>query len=51
MELYKEGADYVVTPKILAGSELARIIHEGRELKDAKKMHLQHLRKIHKLLY
>lgn len=51
MKLYKAGADYVVTPKILAGTKLANIIHAKEDLKEAKKKHLQHLRKIHRLLY
>ncbi len=52
LKLYQAGADYVVTPKILAGHELAGIIHGDRpNLKKAKKKHLAHLREIHRLLY
>jgi Kef-type K+ transport system membrane component KefB len=53
LELYKAGADYVVTPKILAGRELAEIIRGKRNgnLKKAKKKHLAHLMDIHRLLY
>lgn len=53
LKLYQAGADYVVTPKIIAGAELARIIHgnSNLDLKKAKKKHLEHLRKIHRLLY
>ena len=52
LKLYRAGADYVVTPKILAGAELAGILHGDRtNLKIAKKKHLAHLRSIHRLLY
>jgi Kef-type K+ transport system membrane component KefB len=53
LKLYEAGADYVVTPKILAGHELVGIIHnkKGGDLKKAKKKHLKHLRDIHNLLY
>jgi Kef-type K+ transport system membrane component KefB len=52
LKLYQAGADYVVTPKILAGQELAGVIHGNRpNLKKAKKKHLAHLREIHRLLY
>ncbi len=53
LKLYETGADYVVTPKILAGKKLAGLIHNGglKELKKEKKEHLEHLHEIHKLLY
>lgn len=53
LKLYRAGADYVVTPKILAGSELAGILHNGgfKNMKAAKEKHLKHLREIHRLLY
>lgn len=51
LKLYQAGADYVVTPKILAGHELAGILHGRADLRKAKKKHLSHLRSIHKLLY
>lgn len=52
LKLYEAGADYVVTPKIIAGQKLAEIIHsKGPNLKEAKKMHLKHLKEIHRLLY
>lgn len=52
LRLYEAGADYVVTPKIIAGQELAGIIHsEKPDLKKAKKRHMKHLEDIHKLLY
>lgn len=52
LRLYEAGADYVVTPKIIAGQEVANIIHsEDFDLKKAKKKHMKHLGDIHKLLY
>ena len=53
LKLYEAGADFVVTPKILAGHKLAGIIHKKKngDLKKAKKQHLAHLREIHNLLY
>lgn len=51
-KLYKAGADFVITPKIIAGQKLASLLHiKEYELKKAKKKHLKHLRGIHKLLY
>ncbi|MFH0808160.1 MAG: cation:proton antiporter [archaeon] len=53
LKLYQAGADFVVTPKILAGAELAGILHDKRigDLKKEKAKHLKHLREIHRLLY
>jgi len=52
LRLYKAGADYVVTPKIIAGQELAEIIHSRKmDLKKAKQKHLKHLGDIHRVLY
>lgn len=56
LKLYRAGADFVVTPKILAGAELIEILGVDKDdskmnLKRAKKKHLKHLRDIHKLLY
>jgi len=53
LDLYRAGADYVVTPKIIAGTELAGIIHgkKNGDLKRARERHLRHLREIHRLLY
>jgi len=52
LKLYNAGADYVVTPKIIAGQELGTIIHSKKfDLKKAKQKHLRHLGDIHKLLY
>jgi len=55
LKLYRAGADFVVTPKILAGAELISILKDGKgkklDLRKAKKKHLKHLKDIHKLLY
>ena len=53
LKLYKSGADYVVTPKILAGQELIGILNgrQSGDFKRARDRHLKHLRQIHKLLY
>lgn len=53
LKLYEAGADYVVTPKILAGQNLVHLLHNRKrgDLKNAKKKHLDHLRAIHRLLY
>lgn len=52
LRLYNAEADYVVTPKIIAGRELADIIHaRNPDLKKARSKHLKHLKDIHKLLY
>lgn len=52
LSLYKKGADYIVTPKIIAGQELVNLIHKKDfNLKRAKRKHLKHLNGIHKLLY
>ncbi len=52
LRLYEEGADYVITPKILAGEEVSRIIHpRNQDLKKSKREHIKRLKGIHKLLY
>ena len=53
LELYKRGADLVITPKIIAGQELVKTIHGGSKtkLKQAKKKHLEYLNDIHNVLY
>jgi len=52
LRLYRAGADYVVTPKIIAGQELANIIHSDKpDLKKAKRKHMKHMSSIHKILY
>jgi len=50
--LYKEGADYVITPKIVAGKELTGVLGaNSKGLSDARKEHLRYLEEIHRLLY
>lgn len=53
LKLYEAGADFVITPKIIAGQELENIIHRRRrgDLKKARKKHLRYIKGIHKLLY
>jgi Kef-type K+ transport system membrane component KefB len=52
LKLYQAGADYVVTPKVLAGQELTNVLHGKKfDFKKAKKRHLKHLDDIHRLLY
>ena len=52
LNLYENGADFVVTPKIVAGEKLADIIHKGSaKTKEAKQKHLKHLERIHRSLY
>jgi Kef-type K+ transport system membrane component KefB len=54
LKLYRAGADYVVTPKILAGEKLVSVLHNGsmaKNLNNAKKKHMKHLKDIHKLLF
>tara|TARA_Y100000310_G_scaffold337740_1_gene425596 strand:- start:10725 stop:12467 length:1743 start_codon:yes stop_codon:yes gene_type:complete len=51
-DLYSSGADYVITPKILAGDELKKIIHsKNPDLKKLKRAHLSRLGEIHNVLY
>jgi Kef-type K+ transport system membrane component KefB len=52
LKLYSKGADYVITPKVLAGEELSRAINPKKQgLKKAKERHLKRLEKIHRILY
>jgi len=52
LKLYEEGADYVITPKILAGEELTRRLRSNNfDLKKAKAAHLKRLIEFHKILY
>jgi len=52
LKLYEAGADYVITPKVIAGIKIARILHsETPRLKRLKQKHLRRLNNIHKLLY
>ena len=52
LKLYKKGTDYVITPKILAGEELSKVItSHGPSVKKYKKMHLKNLKEVHKTFY
>ncbi|MBU1008408.1 NAD-binding protein [Candidatus Dependentiae bacterium] len=52
IRLYNKGADYVITPKILAGEELTRVIRSNKKtIRKLKNEHLKHLRDIHNLFY
>jgi len=52
LKLYKKGADYVITPKILAGEELSKVItSQENSIKKYKKMHLKNLKDVHKTFY
>jgi len=45
-------ADYVITPKIIAGDELSDLLSGGeKKLEGARKEHLKYLKEIHRLLY
>lgn len=51
-ELYNQGADYIITPKMSAGKELLNILKHGNKgLDKAKKEHLKRMKEVHKLLY
>ncbi len=52
VKLYEEGANYVITPKILAAQELSRAIDsQDKTLKKLKREHLKHLEEIHNIFY
>jgi len=52
LSLYGGGADYVITPKILSGEKIAKIVHsKNYDLKKAKRKHLRHLGSVHNILY
>jgi Kef-type K+ transport system membrane component KefB len=52
LKLYREGANFVITPKVVAGQELADIIHvRNFNFKKARANHLKRLSAIHRLLY
>lgn len=51
-KLYEKGADYVITPKIMAGEELGAVLRKGKkELSKAKREHLKQINNVHRLLY
>jgi len=52
MNLSDAGADYVITPKVISGEKILRIMHSDKKiLKAEKKKHLKYLDTIHKVLY
>ena len=52
MDLYALGANYVITPNVIAGEKIASIMHSNKKvLKKEKEKHLEFLKEIHKLLY
>ena len=52
LKLYEKGADFVITPKVVAGQKLASIIHNGNsKIKDVKRDHIRHLKDVHNSLY
>ena len=52
LDLYKRGADYVIVPKVIAGRELTRIIHDGKaDLKKERSEHIRRLKQAHNILY
>jgi len=52
MDLYEAGADYVITPKVIAGEKVSAIMHSNKKiLKKEREKHLTFLKDIHKLLY
>ena len=52
LHLYKNRADYVILPKIVAGEEMLEIISgKVKDLKNAKQKQIKNLEEIHKLLY
>ena len=52
IDMYNAGADYVITPKVIAGEKVTSIMHSDKKiLKREKKKHLEFLKEIHKVLY
>jgi voltage-gated potassium channel Kch len=52
IDMYNAGADYVITPKVIAGEKVTAIMHSDKKiLKREKKKHLEFLKEIHKVLY
>jgi len=52
LKLYEKGANYVITPKILAGEELTKILSsKKKDTRKYRKEHLDHIKDLHKLLY
>ena len=52
LEFYKKGADYVILPKVIAGTELTKIIHSTKyNLDKERQEHIKKLKEIHNILY
>jgi Kef-type K+ transport system membrane component KefB len=52
LELYEEGADYVILPKVVAGEELMGAIHHKKDkLKELKVKQIRKLNQVHRVLY
>jgi Kef-type K+ transport system membrane component KefB len=51
LDLYREGADYVILPKVIAGKELSNLLKNRKKLKKLKQKHISILNKIHNILY
>ncbi|MCR4323465.1 MAG: cation:proton antiporter [Nanoarchaeota archaeon] len=51
-KFYEEGADYVITPKIVAGEEIISLLKaDDKKLSGARRKHIARLKNLHKLLY
>jgi len=55
LELYKQGADYVILPKLLSGKRGAELIKKAKrdifDLRDIRREHIKYLKSVHRLLY
>jgi Kef-type K+ transport system membrane component KefB len=51
LELYMEGADYVILPKVIAGKEISNILNNRKKIKKLRKKQMKLLNKIHNILY
>ena len=51
MNLYDEGADYVILPKVVAGEEVVDIIKSKGTLNKKRSEHKRELEKVHRILY
>lgn len=55
MDLYKEGADYVILPKLISGLRSIELIkkslYDKKHIKELRKEHLRFIEKVHHILY
>jgi len=52
LDLYEKGADYIIVPKVIAGRELTRIIHDEKsDLRKERQEHIKKLKQAHNILY